>query len=159
MYNMLSRNVIARDITNLTDARYFAARGINYLLMDLDQIPLDQIIEIKEWIEGPEILLIFSEDSIRFVDESIIKLSPAGISAKSSDTQASLEHLSAYTTIFQYAQNEILLNDQLFVGVQHISDLDGLSEQTGVILSGGEEDVVGVKSFEDLDDLLDALEE
>ena len=39
---MLSKKVIATAITNLTDARYFAARGIDYLLFDLDAIDLIQ---------------------------------------------------------------------------------------------------------------------
>lgn len=51
----------ASRISNLTDARYFAARGIDWLAFDLDQgseayISQSEIHAICEWVEGPKVV-------------------------------------------------------------------------------------------------------
>ena len=53
--------VKASQISNLTDARYFAARGIDWLAFDLDPgsdayLSLAEIHAICEWVEGPKIV-------------------------------------------------------------------------------------------------------
>ena len=61
--SILKCKVIASHVSNLTDARYFAARGVDYLLYDLDEISVEKIAEIQEWVSGPEALLLFSNNS------------------------------------------------------------------------------------------------
>ncbi len=61
---MLKTTVFAGHITNLTDARYFAARGAQYLSFDLDEemdtfISPQQLAAIKEWVSGPKIVGAF----------------------------------------------------------------------------------------------------
>ena len=51
--------IIATDIANLTDARYFAAWGVDGLAYNIDpssanSISSAQLKEIAEWVEGPE---------------------------------------------------------------------------------------------------------
>jgi phosphoribosylanthranilate isomerase len=51
----------ANEIGNLTDARYFSAREVDWLGFSLDSnnennLPLQQIIAIREWISGPGIV-------------------------------------------------------------------------------------------------------
>lgn len=58
---MLTTTVKASSISNLTDARYFAAWQIEWLGFDLTAdgltvLPLQEVKEIKEWIEGPKIV-------------------------------------------------------------------------------------------------------
>ena len=155
---MLSHKIIATQITNLTDARYFAARGIDYLLFDLDEISIDKIFEINEWVEGPKILLLFSESTLGLIDECIIKINPTGISNKNKDSISQLTHLEAHTEIFQWSEEVICLEDIEYNLVRNLSNLDQLREDDGVILHGGSEDDIGIKSFDDLDDILDQLE-
>lgn len=52
----LKTNVIAAEVENLTDARYFAAWGVDYISFDLQNDLLDTstIKEIIDWIEGPQ---------------------------------------------------------------------------------------------------------
>jgi len=65
---MLKLSVKASQITNLTDARYFAAREVEWLGFNLDTgsenaIPPQQISAIKEWVEGPKIVVEFGLQS------------------------------------------------------------------------------------------------
>ncbi len=54
----LKTKVIAAEVSNLTDARYFAAWGVDYMSYSIDEsiegfIGLDGIKEIIDWVEGP----------------------------------------------------------------------------------------------------------
>jgi len=58
---MLTITVKASSVSNLTDARYFAAWHVEWLGFDLTAsglatLPLPQVKEIKDWIEGPKII-------------------------------------------------------------------------------------------------------
>jgi phosphoribosylanthranilate isomerase len=51
----------ANEIGNLTDARYFSAREVDWLGFSLDSnnennLPIHQIIAIREWVSGPGIV-------------------------------------------------------------------------------------------------------
>ena len=59
---MLSKKIIIQNITNLSDARYFAAWGVDFISFNQDEsspyyASWDKIKEIKEWVEGPKILI------------------------------------------------------------------------------------------------------
>jgi len=59
---VLARKVIVQNITNLTDARYFAAWGVDYLSFNMNAeseyyLPWEKISEIIEWVEGPGALI------------------------------------------------------------------------------------------------------
>ena len=156
---MLNRSIIATQVTNLTDARYFAARGIEYLLFDMDESSIDTILEIKEWVEGPKILLLCSDDSLALIDEGIIKIQPFGLSAKTPSTSAKIQHLSAHVVIFTWNEKEIIIEDLNHYSVKNIENLETIDKDAGLIISGGAEDAVGIKAFDDLDELLDSLED
>lgn len=76
---MLKTRVKAGKVNNLTDARYFAAMGVDYLGFccntgtELYCAP-SKIKEITEWVEGPVFVLEFDgwqhEDEIRAILES-----------------------------------------------------------------------------------------
>jgi len=155
---MLNRKVIATHVTNLTDARYFAARGVDYLLFDLDAISLDKTIEIKEWVEGPEIMLLFSVQSLPLLDEAIIKLSPVAISGKEPGVIAEMIHMSAHVNIFKWEEERFEYDDRDFTLLRSSVQLETLAESDGVVISGSEEEAVGVKAFDMLDEILDQLE-
>ncbi|MBP6184437.1 MAG: hypothetical protein KA479_05805 [Saprospiraceae bacterium] len=60
---------IADKITNLSAARYFAARGADWLFFDPQAgsgLSLRQMLAIKEWVEGPQcgLYLALGADSI-----------------------------------------------------------------------------------------------
>ena len=56
---MLKTKIIASQITNLTDARYFAAWGVDFMGFCMDEdsensISPSKVKEIKSWVEGPQ---------------------------------------------------------------------------------------------------------
>jgi len=76
---MLKTQIKASQINNLTDARYFAAWGAEWLGFDLTEgsenyIGLDQIKEIKEWVEGPRIVgefMLQTPNEIQMIVDSL----------------------------------------------------------------------------------------
>ncbi len=61
--------IIAYDIDNLTDARYFAAWGVSYIAYQVSDkgVSPDKLVEIISWIEGPKTSLII--DGLQFPDD------------------------------------------------------------------------------------------
>lgn len=156
---MLNRKVIATQITNLTDARYFAARGIDYLLFDLDKISLQQILEIKEWVEGPEMLLLLSSSSLPLLDEAIIKVKPVAIAGREESILQDIKHLEGHVQIFDWiSDKKIVMELQDYILIANESELGHLRADDGVMISGGSEQAVGMKAFDQLDSVLDRLE-
>lgn len=59
---MLATTVLATGLTHLTDARYFAAWGVDYLCFTLDPaapeaITLDYVTALREWVAGPTVIV------------------------------------------------------------------------------------------------------
>ncbi len=208
---MLKIPIKAGQITNLTDARYFAAREVNWLGFSLDTsadtlLPPQQIHAIKEWIEGPKIIIEFGLQSpeeissaIEYLQPDAIQLSmfadPAAIKEvvslpifkevviESPDLGGLKDLLSSQSTvvdcfIIDFAKNDILYTDLsidqrtllkdlcsdyklLFHWSDQPASIQQFIEQIqphGLAMVGGEEEKVGFKSFDELDDLLDLLE-
>lgn len=155
---MLTRKVIATNVTNLTDARYFAARGIDFILLDLGSINIDTVAEIKEWIEGPQILLLVDHAALSTIDEAIIRIAPYAMSAASPDVLAEMQYLQGHITFFSWSLTSIHLEGIAYVPFESAKGLEDIDSSHGLILSGGDEDAVGVKDFDHLDELLEALE-
>lgn len=73
--SMLKTKVKASSITNLTDARYFAAWEVEWLGFDLNQgsanaIPLQNIKAIKEWVDGVKIVGEFAMQQQSEIEEA-----------------------------------------------------------------------------------------
>lgn len=65
---MLRLPVLAADITNLTDARYFAAAYVDYMSFCMGEgsdtyVTPQQVKEIVGWVQGPDYLLQFKSRS------------------------------------------------------------------------------------------------
>lgn len=156
---MLNRRVIAANITNLTDARYFAARGVDYLMFDVSQMSIDSIVEIKDWVEGPKHIVQLTEATLTLVEEAILKVTPAVITSNSSDVLRELQHYSAHVEVAPYIDQKITIGEVSYHSLQNLNQLKELEHEVGIIISGGEEEEVGMKNFDFLDELLDYLED
>ncbi len=152
MNQILRYSVIATQVENLTDARYFAARGTDYLLYDLEEVTVDLVRQIQEWVSGSQTLLLFSETNLQILDEAVIKLQPAGIAMKGGSHE--LQHLAGHVAIFDWTDDEIDWMETKYVSY----DLHQGREDYGIILRGGDEAMIGVKSYEELDEIFDAIE-
>jgi len=76
LQDTLKTQVKAGQITNLTDARYFAARGASWLGFQLDaggagQVSPQMFSAIKEWVEGPLFVGTFGASTAAEINETV----------------------------------------------------------------------------------------
>lgn len=194
----------ASAITNLTDARYFAAKEVHFLGFNLEAgTPgyLDPMYmkAIREWIQGPKITGEFVRTPAAVVREAALFYGLDTVQVTQTDNLALLEGLevilavkvnaeiAAMEAIFRAAAQahyflldftalphaiSLLLENaaawkQLFAAypvLLHVdapaSELSMLIETlhpAGLALRGGEEELVGIKSFEEIDAVFESL--
>ncbi len=75
---MLKTKVLAGPITNLTDARYFAAREVKWLLFDFEPssqnyIEPQKVSAIREWVDGVQIVGAFELAEAYEIREAVEK--------------------------------------------------------------------------------------
>lgn len=192
---MLKTKIIAADLQNLTDARYFAAWLVDYMSFNLSDpsANLPKIKEIMDWVEGPifsaqytglegrqsieaqlEALSIdhlilgpFANEDLINSDWQVTKtiLLEDEIGELTSDRTYIAQSTMAFSEFSQDKMNTLkkLCNSHsiyLDCGFSS-SDIHNILDIgiTGLVLRGGEEEKVGVKSYEDLDEILEALED
>lgn len=214
---MLNVRVKAGGVTNLTDARYFAAWEVNWLGFALDpnadpHLSPQEMMAIREWVEGVRFVGEFNlqtaaelEASIELLNLDDVLVGPFMEAQTLAELQApipvikellyvpedpvgvisqQLEGFAPHAAYFQLSldkqgiQWEDLLEERPFsirqlsewaerfpilLGLQiEASQLSQLLDQipvAGLCVQGGEEEQVGYKSFDDLDDFFEAIVE
>jgi phosphoribosylanthranilate isomerase len=209
---MLKLKIKASQITNLTDARYFAAKEVEWLSFNFAE-KTDNYIEpmraraMFDWVEVPHIVGEFDgfdAEAVNFyaenwglkavqVDERtevfdvksnyIIKKININNTTDASALRDVLTPLKAIVAAFEldFEENNVSFSDVKTTGYPlSINDLSQLCADFNIILNidfqlveleeiltlkpfglslkGGEEERVGVKSFDELDDIFDKLE-
>lgn len=185
--------IIATDIANLTDARYFAAWGVDGLAYNFgdasaNSLNSDQLKEITEWVEGPTTIikldgLEIPEGLSEVTKQLNIKNIIVGpfIDTKMLPAFDKIYRICTLEDGWQEGENLILSFSQEMSNStdQQIAKIKSLTEDnevyldanfssldlpqieqlgfTGIILKGGEEEKVGFKSYDELDDILEAL--
>jgi phosphoribosylanthranilate isomerase len=196
----------ASRITNLTDARYFAAKEVDFLGFNLEEGTegfLDPMYmkAIREWVEGPRIVGEFSRASAAYVREAaaFFGLDAVQITADQASQLHDLEGLTVILEIGTGALGDLqwLKNAAPFVSYflvkNHWADpsagdfpaeqleslknicatypvllqTDATAAQLPALLEaagpaglsfvGGDEEKVGVKSFDEIDAIFDLL--
>jgi phosphoribosylanthranilate isomerase len=206
---MYNPQIKASQITNLTDARYFAAWGVEWLGFGLESgqdhvVTPAQMAAIKEWVEGPKMVGEFSGLDIELIHQSVELLDLDGVEvsrfANLSELQLSIPiimnivmeaHLEPEALVELLKANEIVeyfildfeknatINDfkenfptswlsglakQFPIFIRTSTETYSLKELTediqpmGISLAGGEEEKVGLKSFDELDEIFEELE-
>lgn len=209
---MLKLKIKASQITNLTDARYFAAKEVEWLSFNFTE-KTDNYIEpmraraMFDWVEVPHIVGEFDgfdADAVNFYGENW-GLKAVQIGAKTEVFDVKSAHILKEITVESHTTADILRGllsplknmvaaFQLNFDVHNLSfsdlknnqyaldvtDLSSLCAAFNIILSidfqlnelneildlkpwglslkGGEEERVGVKSYDELDEIFDRLE-
>ena len=214
---MLKTKIKASSITNLTDARYFAAWGVHWLGFDFKEgsetnIPVRDMKAIRDWVDGVEIVGEFeihtAEEIQQAVDllnldaiqvgmltttETLIELNTTIpvikeiVVSKESIAEEVMDQLSTYAPYCQiflldFEKNGISWSELESGTVLSMEQLQRISEAytillnidlsekvidplltsiapEGLCLKGGQEEKVGFKSFDELDEILEALED
>ena len=184
--------IIATDITNLTDARYFAAWGVDMMCYNIDpgtegSLTLAQLKEIKDWVEGPETGIKYAGLSVPsieglsdlaidsviigpFIDKSELPENVHNVFRVCTLTEGwhddeklilTLSKAIHQLTDVEIAKvKEICKNKEVYLdGIFKAKDLTTIDSYglTGIVLKGGDEEKVGFKSFDDLDEVLEEL--
>lgn len=192
----------ASRITNLTDARYFAAKEVDFLGFNLEEGTegyLDPMYmkAIREWVEGPKIVGEFSNSSVSYIREaaSFFGLDAVQVTA---NYETQLPDLEGLTVILELDVRDertirdaqrIFLETAPFVSfflikmtlgsqpfeawnlstytypvllqtdapAEQLPNLIKIMHPAGLSLVGGEEEQVGVKSFDEIEAIFDAL--
>jgi len=213
---MLKIKVFASNITNLTDARYFAAwevecLGFNFTQKSESYIAPQSMKAIKEWVEGVSFAGEFPFATIEDINESIElleidtvqvgmftevdvleKISNAKVIKEvvitnemtSQDLEQHLEKYTHHVDMFllSFEKNGItweMLKDEnsnlvkallekicnqykIILSInftkENLDEIISIPNIYGINVKGGEEEKVGVKSFDELDEIFEALE-
>jgi hypothetical protein len=77
-------SVFIRLVTHLTDARYFAAMGVEWMSLELNEDPLTfaRWHSLRDWVEGVSLAAELSTDDESVLAKSIIDVKPEGIVAR-----------------------------------------------------------------------------
>ncbi|MBL7828806.1 MAG: hypothetical protein JNJ57_19375 [Saprospiraceae bacterium] len=200
----------ASRITNLTDARYFAAKEVQYLGFNLEEGTehyLDPMYmkAIREWVEGPKIVGEFATASPAYAAEAAAFFGLDAVQINAEGNLNALDQLAGIETIlridgglepalirqimsgaaafvdvylldFTHVHNwedrlfkDIETWNELFdlrptllqadIAIFRLSDLFQHFRLAGLSVVGGEEEQVGVKSFDELDELFEVVVE
>ncbi len=188
--------LLADKITNLTAARYFAARGASWLFFDQALISVPQIHAIREWVEGPKVGL-YLPLGVQDADRDLLEnLGPDGImighfgeahylpESVTVFKEWRLEPGDDQNTIAEWIADWPQANHHLIRcegrSIQDVQvDLEGLSENlrsllilsinpqmlddisgiSGYCLIAPNEEVVGLLSFDAIDEAIDRIED
>ena len=196
----------ASGITNLTDARYFAAKEVDFLGFNLEENTegyLDpmHMKAIREWVEGPKVVGEFTHASTHYVREaaaffgldavqvpaaahgadwSVFEGLPviATLTAETPDLDRLLQEKAPFVQYFliditgiidpetgTVAESEawkkrcstypVLI--RAHTSAERWSKLIETLQPAGIDLTGGEEERVGVKSFDEIEEIFEAL--
>lgn len=199
----------ASRIAHLTDARYFAAKEVDYLGFNLEEGTegyLDPMYmkAIREWVEGPKIVGEFQRTPIRVVVEAaaFFGLDVVQVSAKthgahlaeladlevileieiSADTLpvsiTELQGFAAYADVFLFKFTDVNISKSIFyeqldfwkaifslrpsllqadMPTNDWSDVIASCGLAGLSIVGGEEEQVGVKSYDEIEAIFENL--
>lgn len=183
---MLKTKIKISQVTNLTDARYFAAMGVDYLGFTIHPdhpqfVTPPQLKEIVDWVEGPETVLEIPDQ----IDEMWLSnyhnlLEDFYLESPLSDFYPDFHILSypkqviedtesfiIYQSAISWKAEKSILSDlcsqyrnRLFLDVPfevvELEDLLSLNPY-GLVMRGGDEEKIGYKSYDDLDEVFELL--
>ena len=184
---MNALKIFAADVGNLSDARYFAAWGVDFLSFDLSPYSEEKwqkAMAMAEWIDGPKMVIPLSMmEKMNSVGDYALLLDTAD--QKASFPTADVFYTSALGSLSDlavtgYANGNLIISgnaedlEQKRVILKNIClqmpvylDLDMLTENLtdliadlkpeGFVVRGGLEEKPGFKSFDELDALFDQL--
>lgn len=181
--SMRSNQILVRNIKHLTDARYFAAMGVDWMSMELNNDPTSFMRwhTFKDWVEGVKLAAEMDAADEMLLAKTLIDAKPEGlILTQLLDLEGISETELFFDTHF-VRQNEcpndsfhilhfdemdadrILNLDFTTTFLQHewtIELLDHLLQtgyKGGICLTGGDEDATGMRDYELMDELLERL--
>jgi len=91
---MLKTQVKVSSIANLSDARYCAGMGVDWLGFPLQEIALDRFTEIRNWLAGVQIVGEFTKASAAQIKEMVATYQPDVIEIDSSVSLVAIQEIA-----------------------------------------------------------------
>lgn len=159
----MKKIVFAYGVSDVTVARYCSAMGVDIILIDLDQRNLEEnnelIKNIKEWTEGPEIILI--SDNSEKLDFLSMENGLQLIHKKDLFVnQFELTHKEYEKLIFQCFQENQLYRTNL-IKIFIITDsikINEIPDQDAYMILMGKENKIGLFDFERMDLIFERIQ-
>ena len=180
----MNRNqILVRNIKHLTDARYFAAMGVDWMSMELNNDPTSFMKwhNLKDWVEGVQLAAEIDTQDEALLAKTIIDGRPDGIILTQLLREGELSDVELFFDTHYIHRNkcpvgsfEIIHFDEIdadsILGLSSLSTflqhewtpdllefLLAAGYEGGICFSGGEEDVTGMRDYEAMDQLLALL--
>jgi hypothetical protein len=180
---MYKNPILVRNITHLTDARYFAAMGVDWMSIELNNDPtyFMRWHTLKDWVSGVKLAAEIITPDEMLIAKTIIDARPDGMVLHQIEVPEGLPGIQlffaivpgddkvfheAYFSIYPYGslnQEQLLTLDPQTTFIEAewtVAMLDQLIQSGytgGICFTGGEEDVTGVRDYEMMDELLERL--
>jgi hypothetical protein len=180
---MFKHPVLVRNITHLTDARYFAAMGVEWISMELTHDPASFMRwhTIRDWVAGVKLAAEVSMPDEMLIAKTMIDARPDGIILHKpgfmdelSSVQLFFDIAHSGNTPWPEGSNRIIQLGTVTTGQLLSMDpkttfleaewtrhqLDQLLQSGytgGICFTGGEEDVTGVRDYELMDEMLERI--
>ncbi len=159
--------LIAIAINNLTDARYFAAAGCDWIGFDMSAespLTVDHIAAFAEWVEGPKMFLDVTGRDVYFTEALIEAIGPDGLLHDGNVPEnfggLKIEYFPAApdagAVVLQRSTTDLIAGEQWLMLQPGVSaDALELESIDALVISGSWEEKVGVKDYEQIDELVE----
>lgn len=180
---MSSNTILVRNISHLTDARYFAAMGVDWMSMVLsdDQVSFSKWHTFRDWISGVQLAAEIRNADESLMAKTIIDAKPDGIILETLDHvhltgglqvfllnegDSSQKENELYTQIIHYSDFKLeyilQLNPQLvFLEAnwtkEMILDLKSKNYYGGFCFAGESETAVGMRDYTGMDEMIELI--
>jgi hypothetical protein len=160
--------VYAAGINDLTVARYVAAMNVDLVGFSTNAANKSSIIEMINWIEGPQIIV--EVEDTEFIEEAVVSVPCHFVYDKVNENflQGSLNNENNRFPVIIKLENpqqldvlRLNIEEEIYFSLDEVSDdflmkVDGLN--SGIVLFTGSEESIGIKSFDDLEEIFEKLE-
>ena len=179
---MLKVRTLAASVTNLSDARYFASYGVDWITFPSSRQSdnLSAIKEIIEWCEGPQFAVELDEVDEHFASFVAEELDVQGfvvdhkwlqndrmkqvlwfnpneeVDLSDDSWEAIVVKPGALETLSEGIKKKAFV-DTAGLTKEEVQDLIQTHSDVGLVLYGGQEEKVGFKSFEQQDEWIELL--
>lgn len=182
---MTDHPIFVRKIKHLTDARYFAAMGVDWMSMELttEQISFDRWHALKDWVSGVKLAAELDVNDDELLAKVIIDAKPDGIVLSEPSAVDLPEEISVFYLLESASgmlipkDGSLILNyDPLISRIQSMLGYDQsktffqadwtpqLIEEVmqndfhgGFCFFGSGEETVGVKDYSEMDEMLERI--
>ena len=106
-------SIFAKSITNLTDARYFAAMGVDFLGFDIsgndkDTVDIGFLTQVREWVEGPSIIgCVQGDESLNKLTKMVVDGNLDGIYFNTIPPESCLKSFDSIERFIELAPGQI----------------------------------------------------